>query len=301
MTPDRWKRLEEIYHAARTRDSGERASYVAEACGDDEDLRLQIESLLIHGEALSKPEATLAPAAAPAPLAAGAMIGPYRIKERLDAGSMGVVYRALDTRLGREVAIKIGLAQFSDRFHREARMVAALNHSNVCTLHDIGSAPEIPGYLVMEFVEGPTLARKLESGPLTVAEALQIARQIAAALVAAHSHGIVHRDLKPANVKIAPQGVAKVLDFGLAKDFPGAGSDSLERPAEHSTELLTAAGTILGTAAYMSPEQAAGKEANAQSDIFSFGIVLYEMLCGRRPFAGTTSAEVIANILKAQP
>src|SRR5262249_17274733 len=262
MTPDRWKRLEEIYHAARTRDSGERASYVAEACGDDEDLRLQIESLLIHGEALSKPEATLAPAAAPAPLAAGGMTGPYCIKERLDAGGMGVVYRALDTRLGREVAIKIGLAQFSDRFHREARMVAALNHSNVCTLHDIGSTPEIPGYLVMEFVDGPTLASKVESGPIAVGEVLQIARQIAAALAVAHAHGIVHRDLKPANVKIAPQGVVKVLDFGLAKDFPGTRPDSRETHAGQSTASLTAAGTILGTAAYMSPEQAAGTETN---------------------------------------
>jgi formylglycine-generating enzyme required for sulfatase activity len=301
MTPDRWKRLEEIYHAARTRDSAERAAYVAEACGDDDDLRLQIESLLIHGEALSKLESKVVPGATPAPLTAGAMIGPYRIKERLDAGGMGVVYRALDTRLGREVAIKIGLAQFSDRFHREARMVAALNHSNICTLHDIGSTPETPGYLVMEFVEGPTLARKLESGAMPVAEALQIARQIAAALAAAHAHGIVHRDLKPANVKIGPQGVVKVLDFGLAKDFPGARPDSRETHAERSTELLTAAGTILGTAAYMSPEQAAGKETNAQSDIFSFGIVLYEMLCGRRPFNGTTSTEVMADILKAQP
>ncbi len=301
MTPDRWKRLEEIYHAARTRDSAGRAAYVAEACGDDEDLRLQIESLLIHGEALSQLDTTVVRGAAPAPLTAGALIGPYRIKERLDAGGMGVVYRALDTRLGREVAIKIGLAQFSDRFHREARMVAALNHSNICTLHDIGSTPEIPGYLVMEFVEGSTLASKLESGPMPVAEVLQIARQIAAALAAAHAHGIVHRDLKPANVKIAPQGVVKVLDFGLAKDFPGARPDSRETRAGQNTELLTAAGTILGTAAYMSPEQAAGKETNAQSDIFSFGIVLYEMLCGRRPFNGATSEEVMADVLKAQP
>src|SRR5262245_8539659 len=301
MTPDGWKRLKEIYHAHRTRDSAERAAYVAEACGDDEDLRLQIESLLIHGEALSKLESNIVQGAAPAPLTAGAMIGPYCIKERLDAGGMGVVYRALDTRLGRQVAIKIGLAQFSDRFHREARMVAALNHSNVCTLHDIGSTPEIPGYLVMEFVEGPTLASKLESGPMAVIEALKIACQIAGALAAAHEQGIVHRDLKPANVKITHQGTVKVLDFGLAKDFPGAHSGSLGTQVEGTTQLLTAAGTILGTAAYMSPEQAAGKEATAQSDIFSFGIVLYEMLCGRRPFNGPTSAEVMADILKAQP
>jgi eukaryotic-like serine/threonine-protein kinase len=301
MNPDRWKRLEEIYHAARTRDAAERAAYVAEACGGDEDLKAQVDSLLVHGEALSKLESKVGPGVAPTPLAAGAMIGPYRIKERLDAGGMGVVYRALDTRLGRQVAIKIGLAQFSDRFHREARMVAALNHSNVCTLHDIGSTPEIPGYLVMEFVEGPTLAGRLEKGPMPVSEALQVAHQIAGALAAAHEHGIVHRDLKPANVKITPQGAVKVLDFGLAKDFPGARQDSRGTRADRTTELLTVAGTILGTAAYMSPEQAAGKEANAQSDIFSFGIVLYEMLCGRRPFNGQTTAEVMADILKGQP
>src|SRR5262245_35220137 len=301
MNQDRWKRLEEIYHSARTRDAAERAAYVAEACEDDEDLRAQVESLLVHGEALSQLESKVVPGAAPTPTIAGAMIGPYRIKERLDAGGMGVVYRALDTRLGRQVAIKVGLAQFSDRFHREARMVAALNHANVCTLHDIGSTPEIPGYLVMEFVEGPTLASKLESGPMPVAEALQIAHQIAGALAAAHEHGIVHRDLKPANVKITPQGAVKVLDFGLAKDFPGARQDSRGTRAVGTTELLTVAGTILGTAAYMSPEQAAGKEANTQSDIFSFGIVLYEMLCGRRPFNGQTTAEVMADILKGQP
>src|SRR5262249_12165872 len=138
-------------------------------------------------------------------------------------------------------------------------------------------------------------------GPSPVAAVLQLARQIAAALAAAHAHGIVHRDLKPANVKIAPQGVVKVLDFGLAKDFPGARPDSRETHAGHSTELLTAAGTILGTAAYMSPEQAAGKETNAQSDIFSFGIVLYEMLCGHRPFNARTSAEGREYILKAHP
>ena len=301
MHPDRWKRLEEIYHSARTRDLAERSAYIAEACGDDEELRFEVESLLLHGEALSKMESRVLSFAAPISLQQGTMVGPYRIKERLDAGGMGVVYRALDTRLSRQVALKVGFTQFSDRFHREARMVAALNHSNICTLHDIGSLPEVPGYLVMEFIEGPTLARKMESGPIPITEALQIARQIASALAAAHAHGIVHRDLKPANVKITPQGSVKVLDFGLAKDFPGADSPRAESRTEKSTELLTMEGTILGTAAYMSPEQAAGKEADARSDIFSFGIVLYEMLCGSRPFNGPTSAEVMADILKAQP
>jgi eukaryotic-like serine/threonine-protein kinase len=219
MTPERWKRLEEIFHAAREQDAARRAAYVAAACEDDEPLRVQVESLLAHGQVLSNLQSGLRSDAGPTIVAPAAMIGPYRIEERLDAGGMGVVYRAIDTRLGRQVAIKIGLAQFSDRFHREARTVARLNHVNVCTLHDIGSTPEIPGYLVMEFVEGPTLARRLEAGPLPLAEAGQIARQIAAGLAAAHERGIVHRDLKPANVKITPQGVVKVLDFGLAKHF----------------------------------------------------------------------------------
>jgi formylglycine-generating enzyme required for sulfatase activity/dienelactone hydrolase len=293
MTPHRWKRLEEIYHSARAQDSATRAAYLAEACGGDEELRVQIESLLQHGDVLSKLESTGARGTVSALLTPGSMVGPYTIEERLDAGGMGVVYRATDTRLGRQVAIKIGLAQFSDRFHREARTVAALNHTNVCTLHDIGSTPEIPGYLVMEFVEGSTLASRLESGQLSITEALEIGRQVAAALASAHERGIVHRDLKPANVKITPQGVVKVLDFGLAKDFPAVGSGQV-------TATLTAAGTVMGTAAYMSPEQAAGKETDARSDIFSFGIVLYEMLTGRRAFAGTNAVEIMASVLNSE-
>ena len=300
MTPERWQRLEEIFHAARREDPAVRAAYLSRACGDDESLRQQIDSLLAHADEESRVEATVAPTALSA-----AMVGPYRIDERLDAGGMGVVYRALDTRLGRQVAIKIGFAQFSDRFYREARTVARLNHVNVCTLHDIGSTPDIPGYLVMEFVEGPTLAAMLARGTLPLADAMQIARQMAAALAAAHQHAIVHRDLKPANVKITPQGVVKVLDFGLAKDFPGPvpvpAAEAGETPTSVDDGTVTVAGTVLGTAAYMSPEQASGREADARSDVFSFGIVLYEMLCGRRPFVGKTSAEVITSLLRDEP
>jgi hypothetical protein len=207
---------------------------------------------------------------------------------------MGVVYRATDTRLGREVAIKIGFEEFSDRFHREARAIAALNHPNVCTLHDIGSTPDVPAFLVMEFVEGDTLARKLEGKPLPLPVVLQIGRMMASALAAAHARGIVHRDLKPANVKITPEGVVKVLDFGLAKGFAAA-------LADQPTDVATMAGTLLGTAGYMSPEQAAGKNTDARSDIFSFGIVLYEMLAGRRPFEGSSVPDVMAAILKDEP
>jgi dienelactone hydrolase len=294
MIADRWKRIEEIYHAVRERSPEDRAAYLQEACGDDADLHDQVASILAHAEVLSKLESGAPPATAALTLAPETMVGPYRIEEQLDSGGMGAVYRALDTRLGRQVAIKVGFAQFSDRFHREARMIAALNHSNVCTLHDIGSTSEVPGFLVMEFVEGSTLADLLQKGPLPIREALQIARQIASALAAAHERGIVHRDLKPANVKITPQGVVKVLDFGLAKGFPGSA-------VELTRGTITAQGAIIGTASYMSPEQAAGKEFDARSDIFSFGTVLYEMLSGRRPFTGATATNVIAAILKDAP
>ena len=305
MTPERWKRVDDIFHAAREHDAAGRAAYVAAACGDDESLRRQVDSLLAHGEMLSNLQSSLRSDAGPTIVAPAAMVGPYRIEERLDAGGMGVVYRAIDTRLGRQVAIKVGLAQFSDRFHREARTVARLNHVNVCTLHDIGSTPDIPGYLVMEFVEGATLASRLKSGPLAIAEAGQIARQMAAALAAAHERGIAHRDLKPANVKITPEGVVKVLDFGLAKHFHGTpapqDASSPTAAASIADPALTVAGTVLGTAAYMSPEQALGQNADARSDVFSFGVVLYEMLCGRRPFTGNTSADVIASVLETRP
>jgi formylglycine-generating enzyme required for sulfatase activity/dienelactone hydrolase len=305
ITPERWKRVDEIFHAARARAAADRAAYLAEACGDDESLRRHLDSLLAHGDALSKLASGIGAGSTTitAFRAGKEAIGPYRIEEWLDAGGMGVVYRALDTRLGRQVAIKVGLAHFSDRFHREARAIARLNHVNICTLHDIGSTPEIPGYLVMEFVEGPTLASRLQQGAMTIAEALAIARQIAAGLAAAHAQGIVHRDLKPANVKITPQGVVKVLDFGLATDFPGG---MLVHAEEHSAAtpgngMLTVAGTVLGTPSYMSPEQASGQDADARSDVFAFGVVLYEMLCGRRPFAGKNAQEVMASVRRTEP
>jgi eukaryotic-like serine/threonine-protein kinase len=305
MNPERWQRLEEIFHGAREHQTVDRAEYLARVCNGDGELRFQVESLLAHGEALSKLEPEVHPAAPPA-IGPGTFVGPYHIEERLDAGGMGVVYRALDSRLGRQVAIKVGFAQFSDRFYREARTIARLNHANVCTLHDIGSTPDVPSYLVMEFVEGPTLANRLASGTMPVEEAVDIGRQIAAALAAAHQRAIVHRDLKPANVKITPQGVVKVLDFGLAKGFPGSPAAPLGTRAPTEAPLLadaalTKAGTVLGTAAYMSPEQAAGMDADARSDIFSFGIVFYEMICGRRPFAGATPSDVIASIVRDEP
>jgi len=203
---------------------------------------------------------------------------------------MGEVWRARDPRLNREVAIKVSAQRFTDRFEREARAIAALNHPNICTLYDVG-----PNYLVMELVEGPTLAERIAEGPIPVEEALALAKQIAGALEAAHEKGIVHRDLKPANIKIRPDGSVKVLDFGLAK----AGAETETTP--DSPTMLSVSGMILGTAGYMSPEQACGKTVDKRSDIFAFGVVLYEMVTGKRLFDGATVSDSLAAILKEEP
>ncbi len=227
-------------------------------------------------------------------LTPGAKLGPYEILSQIGAGGMGEVYRAHDPRVGRDVAIKVSSEQFSDRFTREVHAVAALNHSNVCTLFDVG-----PNYLVMELVEGPTLADRIKQGPIPLEESLEIARQIADALEAAHEKGIVHRDLKPGNIKIRPDGTLKVLDFGLAK-VEEAAAVSLETSPTLSV-VQTAAGVLLGTAAYMSPEQARGKSVDKRADIWAFGVVLYEMLTGRRLFSGDTVSDTLASVLKEAP
>jgi eukaryotic-like serine/threonine-protein kinase len=195
---------------------------------------------------------------------------------------MGEVYRASDSRLHREVAIKVAAAQFSERFEREAHAIAALNHPNICHVYDVG-----PNYLVMELVEGPTLAERLKQGAMPLDEALLIARQIGEALEAAHERRVVHRDLKPGNIKIRPDGTVKVLDFGLAKM---AEEEALAGNPENSPTLTleqaTRVGTVMGTAAYIAPEQARGQAVDKRADIWAFGVVLYEMLTGQRLFGG---------------
>jgi eukaryotic-like serine/threonine-protein kinase len=232
-------------------------------------------------------------------LSAGAKLGPYEILALIGAGGMGEVYRAHDTRLSRDVAIKVSAERFSERFEREARAIAALNHLNVCHLYDVGT-----NYLVMELVEGPTLQERIKNGAIPLAEALAIARQIADALEAAHEKGITHRDLKPGNIKIKPDGTVKVLDFGLAKigGTPAARSDHSPTIPMGQTETgQTEAGMILGTAAYMSPEQAKGKPVDQRADIYSFGVVLYEMVTGTRLHEGETTTEVLASVIKEEP
>ena len=224
------------------------------------------------------------------PVSAGTKLGPYEITSPLGAGGMGEVWKARDSRLGRDVAIKIGREQFSERFEREARAVAALNHSNICQLYDVG-----PNYLVMEFVDGEAWR-----GPLAPAEALPIVEQLIDGIETAHEKGIVHRDLKPANIKITPQGRVKILDFGLAKAAEPERAANPDNSPTLSMEA-TRVGMILGTAAYMSPEQARGKPADRRSDIWSFGVVVYELVTGKRLFQGEDISEILAAVIKEEP
>ena len=270
MTPERLRQVEELFHAVRESSADERTERLARA---DPELRREVESLLARqsedllldrpapGTSTESLEATRIPT----PIA-GTSLGPYRIEGKLGEGGMGEVFRAVDTRLGRAVAIKITHERFSTRFDREARAISSLNHPNICTLYDVG-----PNYLVMELVEGETLAARLKDGPLPADLALRYGTQILAALAEAHEKGIVHRDLKPGNVMLTKTGV-KVLDFGLA--------------ALTGEATLTAAGMVMGTPAYMAPEQARGETVDQRADLWSLGLVLHEMLTGARPAPG---------------
>jgi tetratricopeptide (TPR) repeat protein len=273
MTPEYFQQIEELYHAAREKSAEERAALLSQV---DPEVRREVESLLAQrsgGEFLEQPAIQNAPELlgdeTVTGIAVGTSLGPYRIESKLGQGGMGEVFRAVDTRLGRAVAIKIARKQFIERFEREARAISSLNHPHICTLYDIG-----PNYLVMELVEGETIAARLKSEPLPVKEALFYASQILAALKEAHEEGIIHRDLKPGNIMLAKSGV-KVLDFGLAKSKQDV--------------TLTVSHMAMGTPAYMAPEQREGKPADVRSDIYSFGCVLHEMLTGARVGSGRNS------------
>jgi serine/threonine protein kinase len=247
-------------------------------------------------------------------LTAGSMLGPYEITGSLGAGGMGEVYRARDPRLKRDVAIKVLPEAFATdpdrlaRFQREAELLAAVNHPNIAGIYGLEQADGVTA-LVMELVDGETLAEQIAHGPIPVDDALPIARQIADALEAAHEQDVVHRDRKPANIKVRPDGTVKVLDFGLAKlAATSASAGSGDRipaytmsPTITSPALMTGTGMLLGTAAYMAPEQAKGRPADRRSDVWAFGCVLYEMITGRRAFPGDDLAETLAAVIKSSP
>ena len=310
-TVGEWRRVRAIFEEALLLPAAERADYLARMCGDDAAIRRQVEGLLSShdrgGDFLEQPAADLFARELAGAALDGHRLGPYEVESRIGGGGMGEVYKARDPRLGRAVAIKVllpsalaGDATSRERFELEARAVAALNHPHICTLYDVGSAvgdgdaAEFK-YLVMEYLDGETLAERLSRGPLPIDDALTYAVQIASALDTAHRAGIVHRDLKPRNIMLSSSG-AKLLDFGLAK---ATGSVVETRP--HASTELTAPGSILGTLHYMAPEQLEGAQADSRTDIFGFGCVLYEMLCGRKAFQARSSASVLTAIMVSEP
>ncbi len=292
MTPERWRQLEELYDAVADLSPAERNARLENA---DPELRSRVEAMLAQeGSALERPawerHASLLQTA---PIVAdGATFGPYKIERRIGAGGMGEVFRAIDTRLNRAVALKTCREEFSERFQREARTIASLSHPHICSIYDVGH-----NYLVMELLDGETLAERLKRGKLPIEQALLRSRQIADALYAAHAKGIVHRDIKPANVMIISSGLVKVLDFGLAKRIAEASAAAGPHATMAATTAMTEAGMTLGTPAYMAPEQAQGKEVDKRADVWAFGVLLYEMLAGRRPFQGDTAPATLAAVL----
>ena len=305
MSAPSWADLEALFHEALARAPADRAAFLTERCAGRPGLQAEVEALLrAHASASDSWE--MPSVAQHTRLKVGARVGPYELLAELGAGGMGEVYRARDRKLNRDVALKVLPDQFaldSDRlarFRREAQVLASLNHPNIGGIHGLEESDGVQA-LVLELVEGPTLADRVAQGPIPLDEALPIARQIADALEAAHEKGIIHRDLKPANIKITPEGTVKVLDFGLAKVFAreGSGNDLSQMPPIAIEE--TREGVIAGTAAYMSPEQARGKAVDKRTDIWAFGCVFYEMLTARPAFGGETVSDTIAGILEREP
>jgi serine/threonine protein kinase/predicted esterase len=275
MTPDRWRQIEAVYQVAQNCGSRERSALLDRT---DPEIRVVVERMLEQksgSQLLDEPVADLFGETTRTVVASGSQLGPYKIQGQIGAGGMGTVYRAVDARLGRAVAIKVSAARYSERFEREAQAISALNHPNVCTLYDVG-----PDYLVMELLEGSTLAEEIGKGPMPPEQVARYGAQIASALAEAHAHAIVHRDLKPGNVMITRHGV-KVLDFGLARLLEETG--------------LTEMNLVMGTPRYMAPEQVEGREPAPATDLFALGLVLYEMATGRLPFPNASLGRMLSS------
>src|SRR5881296_1958035 len=311
MKAERWKQVNDLFQSAVERAPEERAAFLDEACHGDEGLRREVESLLTSYERaenfIELPAFEVAPELVTndrAGALVGKVIGHYRIESLIGVGGMGEVYLARDERLGRKAALKLlpdslttDETQLS-RFKNEARSASALNHPNILTVYEIGTEGNRQ-FIATEFIEGITLRASLARGRMNLHDALEIAMQVASALAAAHETGVVHRDIKPENIMLRPDGYAKVLDFGIAKlieQHPGSDSHEIG-----TTMLQTQPGLLLGTAHYMSPEQTRGQTVDARSDIWSLGVVLYEMVGGITPFPGETPSDCIASILKTEP
>ena len=310
MTPEYWQRVDELFQAAIELPPEQRSSFIGQECAGDENLRSEVEALIASDEhGLSFIEDPALEMAADLlvhhkpELAEGHQLGSYKILSLLGAGGMGEVYLAEDTELGRKIAIKLLPAEFTRdkerlrRFRQEARAASALNHPNILTIHQIIQA-EDRYFIATEFIDGETLRQRLRRSKLPTGEVIEIAAQIGGALVAAHQAGIVHRDIKPENIMLRRDGYVKVLDFGLAKLTE---QQELTGHAQASEDVNISSGLVMGTVKYMSPEQAQGLQVDPRSDIFSFGVVLYEMIAGRPPFEGKTANELITAILKKEP
>src|SRR5579884_1421907 len=290
MQAELWKKVDELYHAALAEAPEKRAEFLARAC-DDEQVRAEVQSLLDQADGSFLESSPLSAA-----VQAGAKLGNFELVERIGRGGMGEVWRARDPRLKREVAIKILPPAFARdpervaRFEHEARAASALNHPNIVSVFDVGGEKGT-SWIVTELVDGEPLSALIAHGPLPARRVVDIGTQVADGLAAAHAAGIVHRDLKPGNIMLRRDGRIKIVDFGLARR---------EKPGAENT-TLTDSGTVLGTAGYMSPEQVRGETVDSRSDIFSFGVIVYEMLSGRQAFKGASSVEVMNAILKDEP
>jgi serine/threonine protein kinase/sugar lactone lactonase YvrE len=308
MTPEQWEQVGKIFDAAASLPPQDRSSFLDQACGEDESLRREVESLLdLEGRAGdflgagAMEDAAKVLAEEKPPSLIGKKLGHYEVLSLTGAGGMGQVYRARDVTLKRQVAVKVLPSSFSQnaerlsRFKQEARAASALNHPNIVTIHEIG---EIDGchFIVSEYVEGETLRQRLNRGRMGLDEALEVVIQVGTGLAAAHTIGVIHRDIKPENIMLRPDGYVKVLDFGLAKLSARSDTD-----LSMAARLKTDTGVVIGTSRYMSPEQARGLPVDARTDVWSLGVVLYEMLAGRAPFEGHTNSDVLASILEREP